>query len=181
MTTPGIPRSAASATPYHPEGLEGAFVAWQAELLGMLYHMIGNAEDAQDALQETFIKCWRHQAELPEVDNLRAWVFRIAINTAKDYRATAWRRRRRGIEPTQLRLVAADEQDPGHQAQRQEQLEALRKAISQLRLEEREVFLLRQDGQLTYEQIAEVLNIPVGTVKTRMRLALAKLREALKQ
>jgi RNA polymerase sigma-70 factor (ECF subfamily) len=105
----------------------------------------------------------------------------VAINTAKDFRATAWRRRRRGLEPTQLRLVAADEQAPSHHAQRQEQLDALREALMQLRSEEQEVFLLRQDGQLTYEQIAEVLNIPVGTVKTRMRLALAKLREALKQ
>jgi|YNPMSStandDraft_1061717.scaffolds.fasta_scaffold34950_1 RNA polymerase sigma-70 factor (ECF subfamily) len=181
MNTPGIPRSAATATQYHPEGLEGAFAAWQAELLGMLYYMTGNAEDAQDALQEAFIKCWRHRGELAGINNLRAWVFRVALNTARDLRATAWRRHRSRVEPTQLRLVAADDQDPSQNAQHQEQLERLRKALMELRPEEQEVFLLRQDGQLTYEQIAEVLNIPVGTVKTRMRLALARLREALKQ
>jgi RNA polymerase sigma-70 factor (ECF subfamily) len=52
-------------------------------------------------------------------------------------------------------------------------------AIQELREEEQEVFLLRQNGQLTYEQIGETLEIPVGTVKTRMRLALQRLREAL--
>ena len=49
----------------------------------------------------------------------------------------------------------------------------------ELRAEEQEVFLLRQNGQMTYDQIARAINIPVGTVKTRMRLALAKLRERL--
>ncbi len=58
-------------------------------------------------------------------------------------------------------------------------MERLRKAILDLRLEEKEVFLLRQNGGLTYEQIAEIRNAPVGTVKTQMRAALQKLRKVL--
>ena len=53
--------------------------------------------------------------------------------------------------------------------------------IKQLRAEEREVFLLRQNGDMTYDEIAESLELPTGTVKTRMRLALNKLREVLKE
>ena len=53
--------------------------------------------------------------------------------------------------------------------------------MQQLRPEEQEVFLLRQNGELTYEQIAEMLTVPVGTVKTRMRMALGKLREVLEE
>ena len=64
-------------------------------------------------------------------------------------------------------------------AARNEQLLRLREAIRGLRDEEQEVFLLRQNGQLKYEEIAEAAGIPLGTVKTRMRLALTKLREAL--
>jgi RNA polymerase sigma-70 factor (ECF subfamily) len=51
--------------------------------------------------------------------------------------------------------------------------------MKQLRPEEQEVFLLRQNGELTYEEIAETLDVPTGTVKTRMRLALSRLREVL--
>ena len=60
-----------------------------------------------------------------------------------------------------------------------EQMDRLRTAIRQLRSEEQEVFLLRQNGDLTYEQIADAIGIPTGTVKTRMRLALSKLRKEL--
>ena len=62
---------------------------------------------------------------------------------------------------------------------RSEQIDRLREAIRELRSEEQEVFLLRQNGDLTYEQIADTIGIPIGTVKTRMRLALTRLRKAL--
>ena len=55
----------------------------------------------------------------------------------------------------------------------------LTRTLSELRAEEQEVFLLRQNGEMTYEEIAEALGVPSGTVKTRMRLALSKLREVL--
>jgi RNA polymerase sigma-70 factor (ECF subfamily) len=61
----------------------------------------------------------------------------------------------------------------------QEALDRLRLAITELRQEEKEVFLLRQNGELTYEQIAEIRSAPVGTVKTQMRTALIKLRKVL--
>ncbi len=62
---------------------------------------------------------------------------------------------------------------------RREQLAVVREALLQLRPEEQEIFLLRQNGGMTYQQIAQSTSLPVGTVKTRMRLALSKLREAL--
>jgi RNA polymerase sigma-70 factor (ECF subfamily) len=58
-------------------------------------------------------------------------------------------------------------------------MDRLRAAIADLREEEKEVFLLRQNGELTYEEIADLLSIPSGTVKTRMRLALERLRKVL--
>ena len=61
-----------------------------------------------------------------------------------------------------------------------EDVERLRKALCELRQEEKEVFLLRQNGELTYEEIAELRRAPVGTVKTQMRTALQKLRRVLK-
>ena len=73
--------------------------------------------------------------------------------------------------------------EPGPEAKlaRKEQLDRLRVALFDLRPEEQEVFLLRQNAQMTYQQIAESIDIPLGTVKTRMRLALGKLREVLEE
>ncbi len=152
----------------------------QDELLGTLYYLLGNAEDARDALQEAFVKCWRNRSQVPEVKNLRAWIFRIALNTGRDLRKTAWRRRRRPLVAAENTLVA-NNIAPEADAARREQLEAVRRCLRKLRGEEQEVFLLRQNGEMTYRQIAEAIGIPVGTVKTRMRLALAKLRGALEE
>ena len=93
-------------------------------------------------------------------------------------RRSTRRRRRRPLDNAEATLAAKGE-DPVADASRQEQLALVRQALQQLRMEEQEVFLLRQNGQMTYEQIAEDLQIPVGTVKTRMRLALTKLRTVL--
>ena len=160
--------------------LEETFARYQEELLGLLYHLVGNAEDARDALQDTFIKCWKHRDDLADIENLRAWIFRVALNTGRDLRATAWRRHRRPLEEGESLLIATANSPEANVLQR-ERLTLVRRAIRQLRPEEQEVFLLRQNGQLTYEQIAESTDTPVGTVKTRMRAVLAKLREAVEE
>lgn len=158
--------------------LEEIFERCQAELLGTLYYLVGNMEDARDALQETFIKCWRHQDQLVEVQNIKAWVFRIALNTGRDVRQTAWRRKRQSL-PDDESMIESRQDGPSSQAARQEQIQRLQTALRDLANEEQEVFLLRQNGDMTYEEISESLGVPTGTVKTRMRRALMKLREAL--
>jgi RNA polymerase sigma factor (sigma-70 family) len=160
--------------------LEAAFEQHQSELLGTLYYLVGNLEDARDALQEAFIKCWRHQAEVVEVENLKAWIFRVALNAGRDIRETAWRRKRQGL-PEDESTLASKHDGPDMIVEQDERLSRLRDAMKQLRPEEQEVFLLRQNGELTYEEIAGALAVPTGTVKTRMRLALARLREVLEE
>jgi RNA polymerase sigma factor (sigma-70 family) len=158
--------------------LEDAFAQYQSELLGTLFYLVGNLEDARDALQEAFVKCWRHQEQVAEIDNLKAWIFRIALNTGRDIRETAWRRKRQALPEDESALASRDD-GPAQIAEHDERIARLRQALRTLRPEEQEVFLLRQNGELTYDQIAEMLSVPTGTVKTRMRLALARLREAL--
>ena len=76
-------------------------------------------------------------------------------------------------------MVTGSEAAPLQSMEHHESIERLRQAIHGLRQEEKEVFLLRQNGDLTYEQIAEMRKSPVGTVKTQMRSALQKLRKVL--
>jgi RNA polymerase sigma-70 factor (ECF subfamily) len=148
------------------------------ELVSTLLYLLGNADDAQDAAQEAFLKCWRARATVPDVQNLRAWIFRVGLNAAKDFQRSAWNRKSRPLPEEELMIPTRDEA-PGQAVEDQEALDRLRQAITQLRQDEKEVFLLRQNGELTYEQIAEIRNAPVGTVKTQMRTALIKLRKVL--
>jgi RNA polymerase sigma-70 factor (ECF subfamily) len=76
-------------------------------------------------------------------------------------------------------MLPSQQESPDRVVEQHERLELVRQALRGLRGEEQEVFLLRQNGGMTYEEIAEAVGIPLGTVKTRMRLALTKLRQVL--
>lgn len=160
------------------ERLVRAFNELKDELISTLVFVLGNREDASDAAQDAFVKCWNARAQLPQVINLRAWIFRVCFNTAKDMQRSAWNRRARPLSAEQYTMSARDAA-PGQILERKEATERLRAAVLALREEEKEVFLLRQNGALTYEQIAEVRGCPVSTVKTQMRAALEKLRRVL--
>jgi RNA polymerase sigma-70 factor (ECF subfamily) len=172
------PTSGSESDSLSGETLVRTFNELRDELVSTLMYLLGNAEDAQDAAQEAFLKCWRAQDDVPDIQNLRAWIFRVGLNTAKDLQRSAWHRRSRPLvgDATMVMDSAAA---PAHMLEHKESLDRLRKAILNLRQEEKEVFLLRQNGDLTYEQIAEIRNSPVGTVKTQMRSALHKLRKVL--
>jgi RNA polymerase sigma-70 factor, ECF subfamily len=176
--------SVSAGTPPDGTGLPGddALVAMfnrvRDELVSTLLYLLGNPDDAQDAAQEAFLKCWRARHTLAEVQNLRAWIFRVGLNAAKDFQRSAWNRKSRPLPEDEVMMPGRDDA-PGQLLEDQEALDRLRLAITELRQEEKEVFLLRQNGELTYEEIAEIRNAPVGTVKTQMRTALIKLRKVL--
>ncbi len=156
--------------------LEGLFQQHQSELLGTVYYIVGNLQDAQDALQEAFLRCWKNLDQVPDVKNLKAWVFRITLNVGRDIRKTAWNRKRKEM-PDVPGPAFAEHQTPDQLASENEQMLLLEQQIAELDEPDREVFLLRQNGDFTYRQIAELLDTPEGTVKTRMRRAIEKLRE----
>lgn len=193
MAKPGATPNKRSSAGHHPadraaaptvngqaadDALVSAFNELRDELVSTLMYVLGNADDAQDAAQEAFVKCWRSRAGIPDVQNLRAWIFRVALNAAKDYQRSAWKRRSRPLPEDDVMMPTRD-LAPGETMEEQESVEQLRRAIEGLRQEEQEVFLLRQNGGLTYEQIAEMRDAPVGTVKTQMRSALQKLKRVL--
>src|SRR4051794_36614639 len=122
-----------------------AFNDVRAELVSTLYFMLGNNEDAQDAAQDAFLKCLRTREGLGDVQNVRAWIFRVGLNTAKDLQRNAWRRRARPVGDAPLPEVPKEGSSPCDAAQEKEALDRLRVALLELRTEEKEVFLLRQN------------------------------------
>jgi RNA polymerase sigma-70 factor (ECF subfamily) len=170
----------ADAPSVSSEGFVRAFNEVRAELVSTLFFVLGNQEDAQDAAQDAFLKCWRTRAGLAQVQNLRAWIFRVGLNAAKDLQRNAWRRRAKPLgDATPPEVNAAP--PPADCLEERESRERLKQALLELRPEEKEIFLLRQNGELTYEEIAELRRCPVGTVKTQMRAALQKLRRVLQE
>jgi RNA polymerase sigma-70 factor (ECF subfamily) len=148
------------------------------ELTSTLWFILGNKDDAQDIAQDAFLRCWKKQDSLPDVLNLKAWIFKVAINAAKDLRKSAWKRKTRTM-PEEDVMMYKSAVSPLESLQENEMVAQLRTALMDLRPEEKEVFLLRQNAEMTYEQIAETANRPVGTIKTQMRSALQKLKVAL--
>src|SRR3954452_15053715 len=129
-----------------------AFNDCRAELVSTLYYVLGNRDDAQDVAQDAFMKCWRTRSGLPDIRNLRAWIFRVGLNAAKDLQRNAWRRRARSMAdglPVEEPATAS----PADMLEEREEQTRLRQALHELRPEEKEVFLLRQNGELTYEEI----------------------------
>ena len=172
------PPAGANGAPSVGDVLVATFNGLRDELISTLLFVLGNKDDAQDAAQEVFLKCWGARAQVPQIQNLRAWIFRVGFNTAKDMQRSAWHRKARPLPGDSLMMVG-NEPAPGQALEYRESVERLRRAILDLREEEKEVFLLRQNGELTYEQIAELRHCPVGTVKTQMRTALIRLRRHL--
>ena len=183
MSKPPVSSPVRSTTPRDlcptAEELLCVFNEIRIELVSTLYYVLGNYEDAQDAAQDAFLKCWRNRDGIGQVRNLRAWIFRIGLNAAKDLQRNAWRRRARPL--TGATTLETQDDCPVKTAQEREAKERLHRALLDLRPEEREVFLLRQNGCLTYEEIAQLRHSPVGTVKTQMRAAAAKLRQVLRE
>jgi len=159
------------------EILRQAFVRYQDELFGMLYFLTGGVEQATVAIQETFSKCWMHRHHAVEKPNLKAWIFHLALGTARDRRHAAKHKLSTMDEAEATRLT--DRTSPPADSQMRRRLIQMRQAVSLLSSQDREILLLRQNGAMSYEEISRSLNLPVSTVKVKLRAALAKIREAI--
>ena len=142
------------------------------------YGMLGRREDAEDAVQDVFAALLRSRKGLAGVNDLTAYLFSALRHAAV---RCAERRKREPATSNNIEdipAITANEQRERGIADKSEQLE---KALRKLPEEQREVVLLKIDGQLTYAQIAEVLEISINTAASRYRYALEKLREMLQE
>jgi len=168
--------------------LEVLYLEHADGLSGAIRGILGREGDVQDVLQQAFLKAWRAWQQGTRAEDPVAWLFVVAMNTARDHLRT--RRRRPATvpleevtlteqAPMQRDGTAAPAVGPERRMEHQEWLEAAKAAIHHLRDPEKEVFLLRVSGGCTFPVIAHNLGIPEGTAKTRMRTALGVLRRRL--
>ena len=160
------------------------------EIYGLLYRLTENSEEARDLTQETFLRAFQSIIHFRGESDLRTWIYRIAINQARN-RWRWWRRRRReatvSIDAPEfgggLGLVATlkspTARDPEQHTLQNERERALQKALCSLRRVYREAVVLRDIEGFAYEEIATTLNISVGTVKSRLARGRQELRRKL--
>ena len=136
---------------------------------------------AEDLTQETFMRIWQHPPELRSQRALKAWVFRVARNEFLQHY------RRAGLatvaleDPAGVESAGGPSSDPQMSVEREDLRRAVRGAVERLPDHYREVIVLHNLEDLSLVQIAEVLEIPVGTVKSRRAKALSMLRHLLQE
>jgi len=145
-------------------------------VLNVIYRMCGDMQIAEDAAQETFIQAWlRLQSYRPQA-SLRNWLYRIAVNTAIDML-----RKEKRILPSAIEDLNLTDSGPGPETlvANSERTEMVQEAILALPDASRAVLVLREFEGLSYQEIAESIDIPVGTVMSRLNYARKLLREKL--
>lgn len=161
------------------DDLESLFEEARHGLAGAVRGVLGPGGDVQDILQESFLRAWKARAEGRVGRDPKAWIFVITLNTARDALRRGRIRRASPLEESGAMNVNAIERSPDRTLQDAEALQDARAAIHDLAEEEREVFLMRVSGELTFDAIGEALGITTSTAKNRMRKALDFLRIAL--
>ena len=161
-----------------------------SEIYGLLYRLTENSEEARDLTQETFLRAFQSIGHFRGDADLKTWIYRIAINQARN-RWRWWRRRRRdstvSIDSTDVdgrptlvtTLRANGSSDPEQATLARERERALRTALGSVRRIYREAVVLRDIEGFSYEEIAATLEISVGTVKSRLARGRQELRRKL--
>ena len=144
----------------------------------VIYRMYGNTQIAEDAAQETFIQAWLHLHSYRPQMSLRNWLYRIAVNAATDML-----RKEKRILPGAFEDLQLSDPQPGPEAVafQEERTALIQKAVLSLPDACRAVLVLREYEGFSYQEIADALEIPIGTVMSRLNFARKLLRNSLEQ
>jgi len=156
------------------------FYHYQVSLFNLARHLVGDPDEAEDVVQQTFIKAFRQLPRMRDPDSLGFWLRRILYTTSMDL----LRRRKRKAEyplDDQLRHKHAPSQSPEKDAIIQEQLDLVSWALQQMPERYRAYILLREFEGLSYKEIAKTLGEPLTTVRVALFRAREKMRELLQQ
>ena len=159
-------------------GLRAAYAAHGGELYGFALRSLGDAGLAEEAVQETFLRAWRHSDRFdPEVASLRTWLFAICRHVVIDLA------RRRAVRPPLADVPVADDADvvTGDEVDRALTAWQVEEALRRIGDEHRRVLVEVYYRARPYAEVAGELGVPVGTVKSRVYYGLRALRLALEE
>jgi RNA polymerase sigma-70 factor, ECF subfamily len=159
---------------------------FQDPLMNYIYRFVGSMDDAADVLQETFLRVYRKRHLYKTIAKFSTWVYTIAGNLAKSELRKKYRKssiplviERDNDDDYELPLASEDAL-PDRRADSALLHERIQKALEQIPDVFREAVILRDIQELSYEEIAEIIGMPIGTVKSRINRGRAQLQELLK-
>jgi RNA polymerase sigma-70 factor (ECF subfamily) len=158
---------------------------WERRIFALAFGMLGREEEARDATQETFISAFRNLRGFRGEAKVSSWLHRIAINQCISRQRRAKVRgetsledeRDGGSEPFQ----SAAHESPARAAESRQRTEIVRRAVDALPAELRQVVVMKEFEELTFQEIAEALDLPLSTVKSRLYTALRQLQMRLQR
>jgi len=147
-------------------------------VMNVVYRMCGDVQIAEDAAQETFIQAWIHLSSYRPQTSLHNWLYRIAVNAATDML-----RKDKRILPNSMEDLQLTDGQPGPEmvVSQQERIVLVQKAVLSLPEASRAVLVLREYEGLSYQEISSTLDIPIGTVMSRLNYARKLLKDKLEQ
>jgi RNA polymerase sigma-70 factor (ECF subfamily) len=140
-------------------------------------HMLGNREDAEEAMQDAFVRAYRALPRCEDPDRFGAWLFRILVNRCRTAGARRARRAQTFLSDEGALLRVSEE----HPAEQWAWREEIDRALATLRPEQREAFLLKYVEGMEYEEMAELTGVGVSALKMRVMRACDRLRVLLKE
>lgn len=157
-------------------------LTYQDRLFSAMLHVVGSAEEAEDVVQDSFVQAYIKLHTFQGNSRFFTWLYRIAFNNALSRR----RRLRTTMSIDQNRELTGREPEDRHESPdepllREERVAMVRAAMVRLTEEHRTILVLREMQEMAYEDIAEVLSINIGTVRSRLSRARNQLREYLEE
>src|SRR5688500_13874944 len=155
---------------------------YQDRLYNTMAHIVGSTEEAQDVVQEAFVQAFIKLETFQRTSGFYTWLYRIAFNTAISRK----RRQRPTVSVEQSRQATGEEPIDGRAApherlEQEERVAQVRAALAAVSEEHRAILVLREMEGCDYETIAEMLDLPVGTVRSRLHRARMQLRDQLQE
>src|SRR3954470_9348500 len=156
---------------------------WERPIYALAYRVLGREEDARDVAQETFLRAFRALKGFKGQAKFSSWLYRIALNLCRD-----WMRRERrtpvaqapeGVDIIELAGEATPSESLDDRLARHQTGRVVGKAMALLPEEQRNAIILKEYHGLTFQEIAELLDCPLSTVKTRLYQGLTVLRKQL--
>ena len=156
---------------------------WEDKIRGACWRVLGSEDEARDVAQEAFLKAYRGLAGFKGEARFSSWLYQIAINLCRDRLRRRKTRASVSLDELERSGPVIVERRPSVQEEliRRDLASAVRKAIDGLSAEQREVVILKEYQGLTFLEIAQTLDVPVSTVKTRLYRGLVQLRQRLER
>ena len=166
-----------------PEAFGEIVKRWERKIFALCFGMLTREDDARDAAQETFISAYRNLQNFRGEAKVSSWLHRIAVNQCLTKQRRTKTRAETFLddeENSEERVfVAPKHQSPARQAEQSERLSHVRQAVKALPEELRQVIVMKEFEEMTFQEISETLELPLSTVKSRLYTALKQLRMKL--